>query len=156
MKTLYAIGHRVVCKNDWHGVPPCQSSNRASECSLDFAARPDLPHGSNHRQRPVEVLGTEYHALALDALELACREVGHEAYLLAHEFLGIIVLGNARDYRACRDAVIYLELQQLVCLGHFGTFEDSADTYVKPLEIVKRRIFLNGIGLAVSGLPVPR
>ena len=47
----------------------------------------------------VGIFGREYHTLRLDAFELAGGEVGDEAHLFAHEFLGTVMLGDAEQLR---------------------------------------------------------
>ena len=71
---------------------------------LDGAGRADDHEAS------VGILGAQNHALALDALEFAGREVGNETYLLTHQFLGLIPLGDAADDGAASHAVVDGEL----------------------------------------------
>ena len=54
----------------------------------DLAAGLDGAGGADDDEAASCVLGTQDHALALDALEFAWREIGDEAHLLAHELLG--------------------------------------------------------------------
>ncbi len=78
---------------------------------LDGACRAD------DHEAAAGILGTEDHALAL---------VGDEAYLLTHEFLGLIPLGDTADDGTSSHAVVDGELQQFVGLLHLFTSYNGA------------------------------
>ena len=69
--------------------------------------------------------------MRLNALELARSQVGNKAHLLAHQVLGVVVLGNSRHDGAPAHAVVNLELQQFVSLRHLGTFNHLAHANVE-------------------------
>ena len=91
---------------------------------LDGACRAD------DHEAAAGILGTENHALALNALEFAWREVGDEANLLAHEFLGLIPLGDTADDSTSSHAVVdgelvffgenWLDFDDVFLSGHMG------------------------------------
>ena len=95
------------------------------------------------------ILGTQNHALALDALEFAGREVGDEAHLLAHQVLGLIPLGNTADDGASCHAVINGEFQQLVGLFHFFALHDGAHTDVEFGKVVDGARCSDGFGFEI-------
>ena len=87
-------------------------------------------------ERLVEVLGTENHALALNAHQLAWGEVGYEEHVLAYELFWLIELGDARhDGPVDARTVVKGELQQLVGFLHFLASLDMAYPDVKFLKV---------------------
>ena len=103
----------------------------------DIAAGRDHVAGGEEDEATVFILGTENHALTLDTLELARREVGDEADLLADEFLGFgVVFGNAADDGSRSHSILNLELQQFVGLGDLLAFEDGTHTDVHLAKVV--------------------
>ena len=97
----------------------------------------------------VLVLSGEEHALAVDAFEAACGEVGDEAYLCADEGGRVgVALGDAADDGArVGRAVVDRELEQFVGLRDLGALEDGADTDVETGEVVERDGVLERGGL---------
>ena len=59
--------------------------------------RLDRSGRTDDHQATVGIFGAEYHALALYSHHLARSEVGDEEHILAHEVIGLVVLGNARE-----------------------------------------------------------
>ena len=123
--------------------------------SSHAAARGDEVAGGEEDEAAVSVFGTEDHALAFDALEFAWREVGDEAYLSANELfgLGVVECDAADDGAGLGGAVVELELEEFVGLGHLGALEDSGDADVEAREVVDGNVVLDGGGLpGVEGI----
>ena len=102
----------------------------------DLATGLNGASGSDDHESAAGVVGAEYHALALDALELAGREIGDEAHLLAHQFLGLVPLGDAADDGAALHAVVDGELEEFVGLLHLLACHDGSHTNVEFGKIV--------------------
>ena len=68
-------------------------------------------------ERTGGVGGAENHSTALDALDFAGFEVDNHQYLATNDFFGLVMLCNARNYRALVDAGINGEFQEFVGLG---------------------------------------
>ena len=98
----------------------------------------------------VGIFGREYHSLRLDAFELAGGEVGDEAHLFAHEFLGTVMLGDARYDGAATQSVVDFELQELVGFGNLLAFEHLAHANVEFGEVVEFDGRSDGFGYMVG------
>ena len=105
--------------------------------------------GADDDEASASVLGAQDHALALNSLEFAGREVGDKAHLLAHQVLGLIPLGDAADDGASGHAIIDRELQQFVGLFHLLALEDGAHTDVELGKVVDSARGGDGLGLEV-------
>ena len=134
------------------------SSSLFFECrrlSSHAAARGDEVAGGEEDEAAVSVFGTEDHALAFDALEFAWREVGDEAHLSADELfgLGVVECDAADDGAGLGGAVVELELEEFVGLGHLGALEDGGDADVEAREVVDGNVLFDGGGLpSVEGI----
>ena len=99
------------------------------------------------------VYGTEDHAFAHEAvLELAGSKVGDEEHLLAYEFLGGVVLGDAAHDGAVGEAVGNLELEEFLHLGHALALEYGTYTDIELFPVFERYKGLHGLGLVVGCL----
>ena len=105
--------------------------------------------GAYYYQPSVGILGAQDHSLRLNALERAWREVGDKAHILAHEVLGVVELGDARDDGASLQSVVDGELEELVGLLHLLTGEHLAHADVELLEVVERHRGRHSLGLEV-------
>ena len=88
-----------------------------------LAARFHRSFGTDETEFAVSIDCAQYHAFAHYSAQLAWLEVGNENHLFADEFRRVrIALRDAGDNGAATHPVIYAELQQFVCFGHFGAF----------------------------------
>ena len=81
------------------------------------------------------------------AFELARREVGDEADLLAYQRLRVgVELGDAADDCAGTHSVLNLELEQFIGFRHLAAFQDGSHADVHTSEVVDgyRRFYLGG------------